>query len=1090
MDDFNYIKQKLAAFIRRFYMNELLKGAILFFSIWLLYLIIILLIEYFLWLSPLNRTLLFWIFIGVSLFLLYRFVAIPILKLFNLSKGIDMVEASKIIGKHFPEVNDKLLNVLQLQNSTDQSDLLLAGIAQKSKELKPIPFKLAVNFRSNLKYLKYAAFPVLIILIILITGNISVFSDSYSRVVHYQTAYQPPAPFSFFVNENELRVEQGRDLEIKVRVDGKLVPETVSIHFNDQDYLLKSLEAGVFTFQFEGLQEDVDFYLSANDVESLPYHIDIIEVPVLLDFEMQLVYPKYLNRKNENLKGTGNATLPEGTKVTWKLDTKTTEVVNFVKPDTIQQFERDKNIFRFSDAITSTLQYQIKTSNNNLKDYEALDYTISVVKDQFPKIDVQVKRDSIDKENLYFLGNASDDYGISKVNMVYYPENQEESAEIVNIISNSGTVTQFPYAFPRNLELEKGMNYKIYFEVKDNDGINGSKSSKSEIISYRVITEEELKEENLKDQQQTIENLTDSFDEMKSSEKELEEMTKAQKQKDNLNYNDRKKLDEFLKRQEQQSEMMKNYSDKLKKTLEDKNSSSPENQDFKEDLKDRLDRNEERLEENEALRKELEEYSEKINSEELTQKLENLAKQNNSEQRNLEQLLELTKRYYVQEKTRKLANDLEKLAGKQEELSKKDSENTKENQEQLTEEFNDFIEEMNSLEKENEKLKKPFEMDQDKGEEEKISKDQKEAEESLQQNDKNQAKKEQKQAAEKMKEMSSKLKESQSSQQGEQLNANVESMRQILDNLIKFSFEQEALMLQFKNTSNNDPVYAKQLRRQQVLKEHFNHIDDSIFSLALQNPMMTESINSKLTNIEFDIDKSLERLSENQVPQGTASQQYVMTGTNELANMLSDVLSNMEEQLNPSAGKGNGEKGLQLPDIIQSQEQLSEQMEKGMKKMQDEQKGEGNKPNEKSEQFKEEMSGELFNIYKQQQELRKLLEDKLKQGGLDRSDVNLLKELEKIEDDILDKGYNPDTKKRMDNIAHKLMELQNSELTQEEESKRTSKTNRDEFKNSTKDQIDRAKEYFNTIEILSRQSLPLRQIYKTKVKQYFDARED
>ena len=78
----------------------------------------------------------------------------------------------------------------------------------------------------------------------------------------------------------------------------------------------------------------------------------------------------------------------------------------------------------------------------------------------------------------------------------------------------------------------------------------------------------------------------------------------------------------------------------------------------------------------------------------------------------------------------------------------------------------------------------------------------------------------------------------------------------------------------------------------------------------------------------------------------------------------------------------------------------------------------------------------------------------------------------------------------MDNITHQLMELQNSELSQQEDSKRSSTSNSIEYNNNAKDQIDRAKEYFNSIDILNRQSLPLRQIYKTKVKEYFDARED
>jgi hypothetical protein len=142
MEDFNYIKEQLAAFTRKYYLNELLKGAILFFSIWLLYFLLILFIEHFLWLSPPNRSILFWVFIAVSAALLIRFIFFPLAKLFKHSGGINELEASRIIGKHFPEVNDKLLNVLQLQQSGEESDLLLAGIAQKSRELKPIPLRL------------------------------------------------------------------------------------------------------------------------------------------------------------------------------------------------------------------------------------------------------------------------------------------------------------------------------------------------------------------------------------------------------------------------------------------------------------------------------------------------------------------------------------------------------------------------------------------------------------------------------------------------------------------------------------------------------------------------------------------------------------------------------------------------------------------------------------------------------------------------------------------------------------------------------------------------------------------------------------
>ena len=188
MSSFEYIQNKLEQFVKRYYTNELLKGSILFLSIGLLYFIFTLFIEYMLWLNPTARTILFWIFIIVESALFINFIANPISKLFKLQKGINYEDASQIIGNHFPEVNDKLLNVLQLKQNTKVSELLLASIEQKSTELRPIPFKLAINFKTNIKYLKYAVIPALVFLISYLTGKTDWFSDSYERIVHYKTA--------------------------------------------------------------------------------------------------------------------------------------------------------------------------------------------------------------------------------------------------------------------------------------------------------------------------------------------------------------------------------------------------------------------------------------------------------------------------------------------------------------------------------------------------------------------------------------------------------------------------------------------------------------------------------------------------------------------------------------------------------------------------------------------------------------------------------------------------------------------------------------------------------------------------------------
>ena len=189
----NNIESKLQEFIQKFYINELLKGALLFFSIGLLYFFATLFIEHFLWLQPVARTILFWLFILVEIALLVFYIFIPVSKLIGFRKGITTLDASKIIGNHFPEVSDKLLNMLQLKNESKHSELIAASIEQKSKDLQLVPFKKAIDFSKNRKYLKYAILPILVWFLVFMTNNISIFGNSLTRVVKYSVEFEKPA---------------------------------------------------------------------------------------------------------------------------------------------------------------------------------------------------------------------------------------------------------------------------------------------------------------------------------------------------------------------------------------------------------------------------------------------------------------------------------------------------------------------------------------------------------------------------------------------------------------------------------------------------------------------------------------------------------------------------------------------------------------------------------------------------------------------------------------------------------------------------------------------------------------------------------
>lgn len=961
MSNFETIKNKLEQFIKRYYTNELLKGAILFFAIGLLYFMVTLFVEYVFWLSPIARTFLFWIFIGVESVLFIKFIIIPLAYLFNLQQGINLETASKLIGNHFPEVNDKLLNVFQLNQSSTQSDLLVASIEQKSQELQPIPFKLAINFNSNTKYLKYAAIPILILLLSFLTGKIDWFSDSYERVVNYQTAYEPPAPFQFFVINETLWAIENKNFKLVVSTVGDVTPENAQIKYNGQSYFLQQVAPGQFQYTFSLPKEAIEFSLSANDVVSKPYVLEVVNTPNLVNFEMLLDYPSYTRKQDEVLKSTGSAVIPEGTNVTWKAKTKSTTGVHIYAEDTLSFKASDPDNFEASKRLYKNYNYSITTSNDNLKDYENLAYNINVVRDIYPELRIKVRKDSIDHQSLYFYGQASDDYGLSKLQLVYYPSDDESKKVTAAISISKSNFSDFVSAFPNQLTLEEGVSYQLYFEVFDNDVLHNYKRTKSSVFSYRKLTKEEEEQKQLNEQNETIKDISKTFDKLQEQDKKLEELSKTQKEKESLNFNDKKKFEDFLKRQKNQEQLMKNFNKKLQDNIEEFQNEKKEKDSFKEDLKQRLKENEEQLKKDEKLLEELEELKDKINKEEFTQKLDELVKQNKNKKRSMKQLLELTKRFYVMKKAEKISKELDKLSEEQDKQSEKDKENSKEAQDKLSKDFEKLQKDLDDLKREDKLLEKPMDLKRDRFLEDEIKFDQKEAKEALEKQEQNEeeqkpqeaqeqqqkAKKKQKKAAEKIKQMSDMMKMMMSGGGGggDQASEDIDTLRQILENLLLYSFDQELLMSTFDGIDINNNKYGKYIVEQSNLREHFEHIDDSLFSLSLRQPKISEKVNSQITDVYFNIDKALGQLTENRIYKGVSSQQYAITASNELASFLSDVLDNMEMSMNPSSGSGSGG-GEQLPDIIISQQELNKEMEEGLKKSEKGKEGEEGKDGE------------------------------------------------------------------------------------------------------------------------------------------------
>lgn len=1093
----NVIFQKLEAFIKKYYTNELIRGILFFIGLGLLYFLFTLFVEYFLWLKPMGRRFLFWTFVAIEVFLMFRFILFPIFKLFKLQKGIDYKQASTIIGNHFAEVNDKLTNFLQLSNDANQSELLLASIEQKAKTLQPIPFGNAINLNQNKRFLPLALLPVLVLAVFYLSGNSRIISQSLNRVVHFNSPFLPPAPFQFILLNSNLQTEQNKDFILHVKTEGKVVPENATIFIDDESYFMETTKSGDFQFKISKPSKDVMFHVEANGISSEDYELKVITVPSISNFEMILNFPSYLNRRSEFIKGTGNAIIPEGTRVTWKMSTQATQNVVWKDASSVFSFAKAENNFTLSRSILQNTEYQILTSNNKVKNYEKLDYQLSIIKDQFPTIKVSNAPDSLKVEKNYVLGQISDDYGLSKLQVVYYERERPQTAKRGTIVVKSGVYDQFVFTFPGNLPVVQGKSYDYYFEVYDNDAIHRFKSTKSSVFSNRVATEEEKEDQVLKQQNDNINSLEKSLKNQDKQISAIEKIQKSGKEKSNLEFNDQQKVDDFIQRQKQQDEMMKEFAEKMKDNLD--KFKTDKKDELKEDLQKRLDKADKDLEKNQKLLDELKSLNDKIKNEDLLDKLEKFKQNSKNQTKNLAQLVELTKRYYVDKKAEQIADKLDKLSEKQDKLSDNEKENKQENQKDINDAFDKIEEDLKDLEKENATLKSPMDIPKDAEKEKSIDEDLKKAAEELQKQNQAKAKPKQKSASKKMKEMSMKMEQSMEGAEKEQLEEDVKMLRQILDNLLAYSLSQEDVMLQFKGLKTGSPSFNKNIKIQQNLKQEFKHVDDSLFAMSLRNPKIADDVTKEIGNVQYNIDKSLETLTESQIPKGLSHQQYAISAANKLADMLSETLANMQMSLSgmgsgkPKPGQGQG---MQLPDIIKKQEGLGEKMKAGMEK--GKKPGEGQKPGDGEKGKKgsgqngdngEDGEGDaksIMEIYKEQKQLREALQNELNKQGLGGNGQSALEQMKHIEKQLLNKGFKNETLQKILNVKQELLKLNTAIQQQGQENKRESETNKKEFTNQSNALPAALLDYLNSIEILNRQSLPLRSNFNQKVQEYFN----
>jgi len=1100
-DNYSILIDKLDSFIRKYYINNILRGGLYTVGLVIFSFITFAVLEHFFYFGTGGRKLMFYGFLGITAATLGFLVIKPLLQYLGLGKVISHEQAAHIVGDHFESVKDKLLNILQLRDQAESStsaELLFASINQKSEKIKLVPFQSAIDLSNNRKYLKYALPPVLALVVLLFAAP-SIITDSTSRILKNNQEFERAAPFKFSLVTDNLEVVQFQDYQLDIKVDGAVLPDEAFIMVDNYQYRLTKKSPSTFSYNFSNVNKDTKFKIYSGVVTTKDYTLDVIEKPNIEGFDISLDFPAYTGRADERLSSIGDVIVPQGTKLNWIFNSKNTDelAIKFAsqaerKPAKALTGEQ----FTFSKTAMNDDQYTVYVSNDRIPNADSIAYMISVIPDLHPSISVERFVDSTDSKLLFFIGEASDDYGLSNLSFNYQITKEDglkEPMVSLKLAQPKDRSIQYDHTFDiAELDLEPGDQLNYYFEVFDNDGINGIKSSKTSMMAFEKPSVEEFEELAAENTEDIKKDLKEALKESKKIQEDFKKLSEKLIQEQELKWQDKKEMEKLLERQKANEKKIQEAKEKFEENLKNQ-------QEFEQPKEDILEK-QERLQEmfEEMQNPEMQELMDKMN--ELMQELEkdmslemmeDMQMSNEEMEMQLDRMIEMVKQLEVEkamkdqlEKLEKLAEDQEKLAKETEEGEKPQEELEKE-QDKLNEEFEKFEEKMEEIEKKNEELEKPKELGKDEEKMEEIKEDMKESKEQMQKQQNSKSSKSQKSAAQKMKEMAQAMSMEMQSGEMEQMQEDMKALRQLLENLIGLSFDQEDLIDAIGASDINTPNYVELVRHQYKLKDDFQLVQDSLQALSKRVTQIETFVTEKVGEVKRNMNESIDQLEERKKPEAGNYQQRTMKNVNDLALMLNESMEQMQQQMSgmmsgsqmcKKPGEGNPKDGnVPMDKIGEGQKDLNQKMKdmkEGMEKG-----GEGGS----SKEFAK-MAAQQAALRKA---LRELADEKKGQGNGSKEIEDLIEEMNKIETELVNKRLNNEMLERQQDILTRLLESDKAEREKEMEQKRKAESAKQMERSMPPSLKEYLKKREREIEQFNKVSPALRPYYKQLVEEYF-----
>ena len=227
----------------------------------------------------------------------------------------------------------------------------------------------------------------------------------------------------------------------------------------------------------------------------------------------------------------------------------------------------------------------------------------------------------------------------------------------------------------------------------------------------------------------------------------------------------------------------------------------------------------------------------------------------------------------------------------------------------MNDRFKDLQKEIQQLHKQNKQLEEPAALKNRDQQQEEIKQDMNEALQNLQKSNNSRAKNRQQSASDKLDQLADDLEQEKNEAENEDLAEDIETLRLILNNLLRVSFKQESNIKLIHSINAKSPLITDASRAQKEILDYMSLIGDSLDQLAKRQTAVKPFIQKELSKVEQYLQSIQTDLADRRLHTASANQQFALTSINNLSLMLAESLKEVKEMKQQSDGKCNKKGG-------------------------------------------------------------------------------------------------------------------------------------------------------------------------------------